>query len=163
MNRSTPACPTCTLLSLQPDEPQRIRTPRVEELLRRNQPPLDVELSISGLLFKSPRPYSQTLTKRFFALRRRWNISPVPARMRCAAFPTPKHFYIPFVLYRQKSLVTFSNFVARHGKGTSGSGRHMSMFRTLFVLLRPRGLCRKSAGGGETRSSLPLRCGHLLC
>ncbi|KAF9040975.1 hypothetical protein BDZ89DRAFT_944734, partial [Hymenopellis radicata] len=36
-------CPTCGFLPLQPDEPQSERTPRVEELLRCNHPPLDVE------------------------------------------------------------------------------------------------------------------------
>ncbi|KAF9029345.1 hypothetical protein BDZ89DRAFT_986106, partial [Hymenopellis radicata] len=44
-NSNLVRCTNCALLFLQPNAPRRARTARVEELLRENSPPLDVELS----------------------------------------------------------------------------------------------------------------------
>ncbi|KAF9029364.1 hypothetical protein BDZ89DRAFT_950640, partial [Hymenopellis radicata] len=44
-NSNLVRCTNCALLFLQPNAPRWTRTARVEELLRENHPPLDVELS----------------------------------------------------------------------------------------------------------------------
>ncbi|KAF9038997.1 hypothetical protein BDZ89DRAFT_1061140 [Hymenopellis radicata] len=52
---NTAPCPTCAFLSLQPDDPAIKRTARVEQLLRRNHPPLEAELADFRLVVeKSP-------------------------------------------------------------------------------------------------------------
>ncbi|KAF8992391.1 hypothetical protein BDZ89DRAFT_1030747 [Hymenopellis radicata] len=52
---TSPSCPTCTFLTLHPKDPAKKRAPRVEELLRQNHPPLDVELADFRLVLdKSP-------------------------------------------------------------------------------------------------------------
>ncbi|KAF9023255.1 hypothetical protein BDZ89DRAFT_955851, partial [Hymenopellis radicata] len=52
---NTAPCPTCAFLSLQPDDPAIQRTARVEQLLRRNHPPLEAELADFRLVVeKSP-------------------------------------------------------------------------------------------------------------
>ncbi|KAF8905697.1 hypothetical protein CPB85DRAFT_909629 [Mucidula mucida] len=45
LDNTAPQCPTCAFLSLQPNDPALTRTARVEELLRRNHPPLEAALA----------------------------------------------------------------------------------------------------------------------